>query len=191
MTHSWTLMEDTKDHVFAQLRRKPSGPFQIHTCPRWLNKQLTFLMVTAQQQLMRKVLFGIQSMLHHANKRAAWATNFTSLLMLSMITESLQVAIRCKEATDKREGVLMPGDSTATLSIDNSEGKLDFLVRLYRKKYGATEGKQMTFNPLKHSKACEDLELPDQRLVHEVRAIIDTYRQYHVILSLGTDTKVT
>lgn len=178
MTHSWTLTEDTKDRVFAQLRRKPDGPFQIYTCPRWLNKQLKFLMLDAQQQLMRKVLAGVQDMLRGAKKKSAWATTFTSLLMLSMTTESLQVAIRCKEATDKREGILMPGDSTADAAIDKSEERLDFLVKLYRRKYGATEEKQMTFNPLQDSRAREeDLDLPDQRLVHEIRAMIDTYRR--------------
>lgn len=178
MTHSWTLTEDTKNKVFDKLRRKPSGPFHVHTSPRWLNKQLKYLMATAHQELMRKVLAGIQDKLHLSNKKATWATVFVSLLMLSMTTESLQVAVRGKEATDKREGILMPGDTTATKTIDIMEEKLNLMIRLYRKKYGATEEKGMTFNPLRDSRTHEDLGLPDQHLAREVRAVIDTYRGF-------------
>lgn len=179
MTHSWTLTENTKNKVFDQLWRKPSGPFQVHTCPRWLNKQLKYLMATAHKELMRKVLAGIQDKLHLSNKKATWATVFVSLLMLSMTTESLQVAVRGKEAIDKREGILMPEDGTAQTTIDKIEERLNFLIRLYRKKYGATEEREMTFNPLKEgSRAYADLGSPDQSLAREMKDVIDTYRGF-------------
>ncbi|KAL8820938.1 MAG: hypothetical protein Q9191_007413, partial [Dirinaria sp. TL-2023a] len=176
MTHSWTLTENTKKKVFDQLWRKPSGPFQVYTSPRWLNKQLKYLMATAHRELMRKVLAGIQDKLHLSNKKAAWATVFVSLLMFSMTTESLQVAVRGKEAIDKREGILMPEDETAQTTIDKIEERLNFLIRLYRKKYGATEEREMTFNPLKEGfRAYADLSRPDQSLAREMKDVIDTY----------------
>ena len=126
---------------------------------------------------MKKVLAGIQDKLHSSKKKVTWATVFVALLMLSMTTESLQVAVRGKEATDKREGILMQGDGTATTTIEKMEERLNFLIRLYRKKYGATEEREMTFNPLKNHDAYNSLGPPDQDLAHKIRTVTDTYRR--------------
>lgn len=178
MNYAWTLTEDTKDYVYSSLRTKPSQPYQTRTCPRWLNKQLKFLMATTHQHLMKSVLSKVQNRLRSSDNKLAWAPILVGLLVLSMVTESMQVAVRCKEATDKREKNLALSDPIATNTIGEMEEKLDLTMVLFRKKWRATKERGMKCNPLSSAQARTGLKMPDQHLAQEVKSIIDQHRQY-------------
>lgn len=90
MTHSLTLVEDTKVDVYRRLKNPPSGEFGIHTCPRWLNKQIKFLLSTLHHDLLRDFLNKVQDALRLSSKKHLWAALFASLIVLAMRPKRLK-----------------------------------------------------------------------------------------------------
>ena len=109
-----------------------------------------------------------------------WAVDFMGLLTLSMVTESLQVAVRCKEETDKEMGLLPQGDARAETDISLMDERLDLLMRLFRQKYksmGQRHGKgKLEFNPVKDYKDRNSLDQPAQMLAQHVDRVTKSHR---------------
>ena len=102
------------------------------------------------------------------------------LLTLSMVTESLQVAVRCKEETDKEMGLLPQGDARAETDISLMDERLDLLMRLFRQKYKSTgqrHGKgKLEFNPIKDHEDRNSLDQPAQMLAQHVDRVTKCHR---------------
>lgn len=178
MAHSLTLTEDTRLEVSLKLIKRPSTPYGPLTCPRWLNKELKFLMARLHADLLKVVLDLLHKNLRDCrDKRSLWAIAFISLLSLSMVTESLQVSVRCKEETDKEMETIPPCDTQAESDISEMDKKLDLLIRLFRKKYGIAENRVgRGFNPVRDADDRESLDQPARTLAVEVGQIIQSYR---------------
>ena len=194
MAHCLTLTEDTRPYVYANLRNPPNIPYEPLTCPRWLNKELKFLMSTLHTGLMEKVLELLHKNLRDGGKkRLLWATNFIGLLTLSIVTESMQVCVRCKEETDKAMGVLLENDTTAKSEIIRMDERLYFVMRLFRKKYGITEhknGKGKTeFNPVKDLEDRISLDQPAQLFARDVEHVIRSHRKSCICCAKSELTK--
>lgn len=159
-----------------QLQNRPHEPYGIHTCPRWLNKQLKFLLSDLHKDLLRETLESTHKSLHDmSNKKCkgSWAQLFMSLMTLSVVLESLQVAVRCKEETDKSEGVVDINDLSADLALENIDERLDWLTKLFRQKYTMNGKKEKGFNPISKVTDREDLDdLPSKTLAAQVKALI-------------------
>lgn len=181
MTHSITLVEGTEPQVARQLRNRPHEPYGIHTCPRWLNKQLKFLLSSLHKDLLHETLELTHKSLRDMstkNCKPSWAELFINLLTLSIVLESLQFAVRCKEETDKSEGVVDFDDLSADLALENIDERLDWLTKMFRQKYTMNAKREKGFNPISKATDREDLDdLPSKTLAIQVKALIDKHRK--------------
>ena len=185
MTHSLTLTEDTRADVYSRLRNPPDIPYEPGTSPRWLNKELKFLMSTLHTDLKNHMLELLHKNLRDCKeKRLLWVIAFIGLLTLSMVTESMQVCVRCKEETDKQMGALAKDDSTAKSEVNRMDERLDFLMRIFWKKYHVAEHKggkaKAEFNPVRDLKDRGSLDGPAQIFAREVDRVIRDYRKSSV-----------
>ncbi|KAL8695443.1 MAG: hypothetical protein Q9218_000021 [Villophora microphyllina] len=179
MTHSLSLVEDTKDNVRKQLKNPPREDFGHHTCPRWLNRQIKFLLSALHYALLKEVLHRIQDALRLSNNKPLWAALFASMVVLATITESQQVTVRCKEATDKQEGAIAQGDKTADEAIGRMDEQFLFLSNLFHQRFRTHLNKG--FNPLIDIKCrTEELDGPSQLLAVKAADIVGdtTYRPF-------------
>ena len=147
MTHSLTIVEDTKESVYKQLKNKPKNSFGNHTCARWLNKQIKYLLSTLHEDALRDVLNKVQETLRHSKRKDLWAPLFSSIVILAMTTESLEVTVRCKEETDKQEGTIEQDNRAADEEIARMDEKFDILRRLFHQAYRTLLPRG--FNPLR------------------------------------------
>lgn len=178
MSHTLTLAEDTKEHVYRNLRNRPAEAFGVHTSSRWLNKELKFLFCTLHQSLFQKVLEEIQKNLQASNKKQTWATAFTGLLSLGMTVGSIQVLIRCKEETDKRDQVISLENEKANSELKEINVKWNFLKDLFHKKYLTAEiSKTKGFNPVHQDRARKVLDMPSQALAQQIKIFPDKHRE--------------
>lgn len=183
MSHTLTLMEDTKDTVYKNLLKPPTEAFGIHTGSRLLNKELKFIFSTLHQTLYRNVLEMIQKNLQSSNKKQSWAKAFVGLLTLAMTTGSIQVLIRCKEKTDKEDKTIPLTNENATSEIDQINEKWNFLRDLFHKKYLTTEiGNAKGFNPVQQVSARRELDKPSQALAREIKDLIEKHREQSPIV---------
>ena len=132
-------------------------------------------------ELFKDVLHRLHRTLRDCkNKMLIWAVDFMGLLTLSMVTESLQVAVRCKEETDKEMGLLPQGDARAETDISLMDERLDLLMRLFRQKYKSTgqrHGKgKLEFNPVNDLKDRNSLDQPAQMLAQHVDRVTKSHR---------------
>ena len=176
MTHSLTIVEDTKEFVYKQLRNKPKNPFGNHTCARLLNKQVKYLLSTLHEHVLSDVLNKVQDTLRHSKRKEFWAPLFASIVILAMTTESLEVTVRCKEETDKQEGTIDQDDRKADKEIARMDEGFDLLKRLFHQGYRTLLPKG--FNPLRDLTSC--LKLPDnasQTLAAQASNIVMQHRK--------------
>ncbi|KAL8642700.1 MAG: hypothetical protein Q9228_000630 [Teloschistes exilis] len=174
MTRSLTLVEHTKDEVYQRLRNPPPMAFGRHTCPRWLNRQIKFLLSPLHYELLQDILHGIQEALRLSNSKPMWAPLFASMVILAVTTESQQVAVRCKEALDKQEKTIVEGDGTAKEAIKVMDERFTFLCNLFHQKYRThlTKG----FNPLFSVDNRNRLDTASRSLAAEAANIVEKYR---------------
>lgn len=176
MTHSLTIVEDTKEFVYKQLRNKPKNPFGNHTCARLLNKQIKYLLSTLHEDVLRDVLNKVQDTLRLSKRKNFWAPLFASIVILAMTTESLEVTVRCKEETDKQEGMIDQDDRKADEAIAQMDDRFDLLRRLFHQGYRTLLPKG--FNPLRD--LTDRLQLVDnasQTLAAKASDIVMQYRK--------------
>lgn len=181
MTHSLTLLEDTRDTVASRLRNAPAEPYGVHTCPRWLNKELKFVLASLHKRLLHDVLELIHRTLHDMSTNSSyrfWATLFIGLLVLSMVTESLQVAVRCKEETDMSDGIVYSSRNHATLTIEKSDETLAHVTSLFHSRYHMDKKGKNEINPIKNLKDRKNLkDSPSEALADKVKGLIEGYRK--------------
>lgn len=181
MTHSLTLTEDIRIAIHAMLINPPAAPYEAQTCPRWLNKELKFLLSALHTTLMKKMLDLLHKNLRRDNKekKSLWATAFMSILTLAMVTESMQVSVRCKQATDEEMGITPPEDPQK--EINGMDDRLDWLSEIFRQKYGNTGNKngkgRKEFNPLEDLNDRRSLDQPAQTFACDVDRIVEHYRK--------------
>ncbi len=178
MSHSLTLTEDTRLAVSSRLRNPPNAPYEPLTCPRWLNKEFKFLLATLHTNLLKNILDLLHKNLRDCrDKRSLWVTAFISLLSLSMVTESMQVSVLCKEETDKENKTIPQDNTQAESDVSRMDEKLDLLIRIFRKKYGIAENRiGKGFNPLRESDDRDSLDQHARTFAVEVGHIIQSYR---------------
>lgn len=177
MSHSLTLTEDTRLAVSSRLINPPNVPYEPLTCPRWLNKELKFLLATLHTNLLKDVLELLHKTLRDCRDTTSlWAIAFISLLSLSMVTESMQVSVLCKEATDKENKTIPQDDAQAELEIHHMDERLDLLIRIFQKKYGSAENRAgKGFRPLRDPKDRDSLDQPARTFAVDVGHIIESY----------------
>ena len=104
-----------------------------------------------------------------------WARLFVALLVLSMVEENLQVAVRCKVETDMGEGIVYPSNY-ATSTIGKMDETLESVIKLFRFKYHMDGKGRNGFNPIKNVGDREQLkEVSSRTLAHQVQVLIDQY----------------
>ncbi|KAL9608725.1 MAG: hypothetical protein Q9167_006459 [Letrouitia subvulpina] len=175
VSHSLTLVEETKAMVFQKLQRRPSKPYGLHTSSRMLNKQLKFLLFFLHRQHLKDLLIKIDKAMHTSN-RPPWAVAFASLLLLTMTTESMQITVRCKESMDKYERTRTTNDGEATKSIKEMERTLEFIQKLFQQAY-RTDARKRSKNPIQNIDFRKELDYPSQVFAREVEEIIDRHRK--------------
>ncbi|KAL8936532.1 MAG: hypothetical protein Q9211_004141 [Gyalolechia sp. 1 TL-2023] len=173
MTHSMTLVESTKDQVYDRLRNPPPERYGQQTSPRWLNKQIKFLLCALHQDILRDVLSQIQETLRLSGKKATWAALFASMTILAMTTESLQVAVRCKDETDKGEGTVRQNDTTADEAIKLMDERFELLKNLFHQGHRTLSSKGL--NPIRKVQDRTFLDGASQSLASKASEIIDSY----------------
>lgn len=181
MTHTLTLVDENK--VFRELKNHPPKAYGIHTSSRWLNKELKFLFSTLHRTLWKNVLEKLQLTLQSSNKRPAWTRAFVALLLLAMVVESMQVQVRCKEESDKRDGIMgAQGNDDASSEIRHMDEKWQLLRDLYHKKY-------KTFNPIYQDNDRKMLDPPMQELAQRVKALTEKHGEHLLVVHAGALTK--
>lgn len=168
-----TLVEDTKDTVYNRLRNPPAKRYGQQTSPRWLNKQLKFLLCALHQDILRGVLSQIQETLRCGKKTAAWAALFASMTILAMTIESLQVSVRGKDETDKGEGTIRKDDNTADEAIEVMEERFEDLKNIFHQKYRTFSSKGL--NPIRNVEDRNFLDPGAQSLAAAASEIIEKY----------------
>ena len=113
-----------------------------------------------------------------SNKKS-WARLFTGLLVLSMFAEDIQVAVRCKEETDKSEGITYPSCKDATLTLEKIDDELDKVITLFRTKYHMNGKSKNGFNPIRNLGDRKELgDSPSKILASEVKSLVDQYSMF-------------
>ncbi|KAL8992302.1 MAG: hypothetical protein Q9169_007207 [Polycauliona sp. 2 TL-2023] len=176
MSHSLTIVEDTRDSVYRQLKNRPENPFGYHTSARWLNKQIKFLLSTLHQKVFEEMLSGLQDTLRHSKRIDFWAPLFASMVVLAITTELLEVTVRCKEQTDKQEDIIKPDDKTADRDITQMDERFDLLIRLFHQGYRTLLPKG--FNPLQNPTGRNDLDHAGISLASKGREIVEQYHPF-------------
>ena len=172
MTRTLTLVESTKQEVYSQLQRRPARAFGVHTSSRILNKELKYIIAPLYKDLWTKFLnqVHITLLVGHKDKVPSWATVLGCLLTLAMTMESVQVNVRCKEATDKCDKVISEDNNDATLDLARMEEKWEILVSLFHKAYPR-------FKPIQKGEDYEKLDIPSQVFAQRIQSIIETHRE--------------
>lgn len=173
MTHQMTLVESTKDDVYKRLNNPPTERFGHHTSPRWLGRQIKFLLSTLHRDVMYRVLNLVHITLRATDKKPLWAALFASMVVLAMMTETQEHTLRCKEKTDKGEGAKRQDDRTADDDIKLMDEMFDFLHRLFHQKYGTFFHK--AFNPLRSSQDRASLDEASQSLAAKASVIVENH----------------
>ncbi len=142
---------------------------------------------------MENILGKLTQTLRGSKKTSSWAVNFASLLMLGMVNESIQVTLRCKEATDKAEGTIDQHDETAKRESILIDEKFDLLQDLYHRGYKTQGAKgKPSFNPLRSAVDREKLDAPANQLAQNVGDVVESYREFHRqhVITWGIDLNV-
>ncbi|KAL8764298.1 MAG: hypothetical protein Q9184_000003 [Pyrenodesmia sp. 2 TL-2023] len=181
MTHQLTLLENTKDSVYEQLNNPPPEKYSNHTSPRWLSRQIKFLLATLHRDVMKSVLGLVQDTLRRADRKPLWAALFASMLVVAMMTETQQQTLRCKEKTDKQEGTIRPGDETADEAIGLMDERFELLKNLFHQGYRTLSPKG--FNPLQSSANRDSLDQASQLFAAKASAIVEQHCGTHFKVS--------
>lgn len=179
MTHTLTLVDESE--VFRNLKNQPPKAYGRQTSSRWLNKELKFLFSSLHRELWKFVLEKLQLTLQSSKAKPAWNVAFVALLLLAMMIESMQVQIRCKEESDKRDGMIAKGNDSASLEIGLMDEKWQKLRDLYHKKY-RTQANGKAFNPIYQDSDRKMLDAPLQRLVQEVKALTEKHGELLLVV---------
>lgn len=169
MTRTLTLVESTKKQVYSQLQCPPAEAFGVHTSSRMLNKELKYVIAPLYQDVLTKFLEQVHNALL-GDKYPSWATILGSLLTLAMTMESVQVSVRCKEATDKCDKAIPEDSNAATLALALMEEKWEFLVSLFHKAYPRLK-------PIQREEHRKRLDTPSQELAQRIKDIIEKNRE--------------
>ena len=175
MTHSLTLVEDTKEEVFERLHNRPPNAFSIHTSPRLLNKQIKTMLAAIHYDLLKRFLNKFQEGARLANKTELWAAMFSSVFVLASTTDTLEATLRCKEETDKVENEIDESDTTAEKAIWLMEESFDFLHKIFQKKYLMHSPDGNGMNPISNLDNRCILDTSSQILASEASTIIEKY----------------
>ena len=134
-------------------------------------------------QLMEDVLERLTQLLRRSKKEFSWTTGLASLLILAMANESIQVNLRCKEATNKEEGVLDLHDETVRRESTMIDEIFTFLRDLYHRGY-KTEGTKArpSFNPIQNVDDREKLEGPARNLAQSVKEVLESHRKFFIVI---------
>ncbi|KAI4167570.1 MAG: hypothetical protein LQ343_007109 [Gyalolechia ehrenbergii] len=176
MTHSMTLVESTKDYVYDRLRNPPRERYGQQTSPRWVNKQFKFLLCALHQDLLRDVLSQIQETLRLSGKRATWAALFAGMTILAMTTESMQMAVRGKDETDKGEGTVRQNDTTADEAIKLMDERFDLLENIFHQAHRTPSSRGL--NPVQKIQDRAILDGASQSLAAKASEIIENHHKF-------------
>lgn len=106
----------------------------------------------------------------HKDKFPSWTTILGCLLTLAITMESVQVNVRCKEATDKCDQVIPEDSNDATLDLARMEEKWEILVSLFHKAYPR-------FKPIQKEEDREKLDIASQVFARRIQSTIETHRE--------------
>lgn len=172
MTHQLTLVESTKDNVYERLNNPPTERYGHHTSPRWLSRQIKFLLSTLHQEVMRNgVLYLVQDTLRRADRKPLWAALFASMIVLAMTTETQELTVRCKEKTDKGEGTIRLDDRAADDAINLMDERFQLMRNLFHQGYRTLSTKG--FNPLQSPQDRAFLDEASQSLAAKANMIVE------------------
>ncbi|KAL8966028.1 MAG: hypothetical protein Q9183_003558 [Haloplaca sp. 2 TL-2023] len=175
MTHSLTLVENTKEEVFERLQNRPPNAFGIHTSPRFLNKQIKTILAAIHYDVLRIFLNKFQEGARLSNKTELWAAMFISIFVLASTTDTLEATLRCKEETDKGENEIDESDTTAEKAIWLMEESFEFLHSIFQRKYLIHSPKGKGMNPISNLENRGALDTSSQVLASEASNIIEKY----------------
>lgn len=184
MTHTLTLVD--VNEVSRKLKNHPPKAYGLQTSSRWLNKELKFLFSNLHKNLWKIVLEKLQQTLQLSKKQSAWNTAFVALLLLAMMTESMQIQIRCKEETDKRDR-MRAQDHDASSEIGLMDEKWEVLRDLFHKKYGtpSTVGwpnGTKAFDPIYQDRDRNMLDTPCQELAQQVKTLTEKHGEQLLVV---------
>ena len=148
MTHAWTLREATRDLVYMRLQHRPDKPYDAQTSPRLFNRQLKSYMTGMHAGLVSLVLKGYSKFIQHSDTtRHRWCPSLIALLVLCMTAESLQASMRCKEETEKSQG-LPANNNETSVAVERLDKQLAILIKLFITKYHQRKSGKTAFNPV-------------------------------------------
>ena len=179
MGHALTFVENTRDDVWRCLLNPPIELYGAKTSSRWLNKQVKFLMSTVHVTLMSQVLAKIQNMLHGSDKTLRAAT-FASILTIAMAAESIQIAIWCRDSTDRRINGIIDQDGDRVRGIVAlMDERMDFLCRLFHQKHKSL--RMNRYHPSPRSGAPGQLDASAQEFVQRVNRLVNDKRKSELL----------
>lgn len=172
MTRNLTLVESTRQQVHDQLQCRPIETFGVHTASRVLNKELKYIIAPLHQKMFKDLLDQVQNTLlvSSGDKLPSWATLLGSLLTMAVNMESVQVNLRCKEATDKCHKIIPEDSDAATMDLERMEEKWNILVSLFCQAYSRLDPIQKEDNRAR-------LDPPSRELARRFQIIIENHRK--------------
>ena len=178
MTHAWTIREATLPHVYMILRHRPVEPYSAQTSPRLFNRQLKSYMTLIHRCQIALVLDGYSKQLPPSDTNLRhWAPSLIALLVLCMTSESLQASMRCKEETEKSQGILAEDDDGVKMDIENLDETIALLTELFARKHHRKTKEKSAFNPI--ASAVDEQKLTDsipRDLARRLKSIIKNHR---------------
>ena len=171
MTRTLNLTESSKQQVYDQLIHRPTEAFGVHTSSSILNKELKYIIAPIYLQHWTTVLAQIDNILlkNYGDKLSSWATVFGLLSTLTMTIETVQINVRCQEATDKCEKIISEDSNFATFTLEQMEEKLELLLSLFHGVY--------RFNPVQKEEDRKKLDIPSQVFAQNICKNIEKHRE--------------
>lgn len=171
MTRTFTLIDSSKQQINDQLLRRPIEVLGVFTFSEVLNKEWKWIIASMYRQYWTKFLDQLHNILlnNHRDKVSSWATVLGCLFTLVITMESVQIHVRCKEATDKCDKVISEDSNFATLALEQMEEKWELLLSLFHRAY--------RLNPIHKEKDREELNVPSQIFAQNICKIIEKHRE--------------
>ena len=183
MSRAFAISEETTQSIWQKLSSpgtvlKPYGTF---SSPRLVNKQLKFVLSTVFQGVFTEILRKISALLLKSRKEL-WPQAFAAVLALSIVVESLQMMILCKERLNQLD--LSPSSSSkAGADIRSIDDQFHFLVQLLQTKYKSWG--ISCWRPLSDGVSRSDLvEAADREFVDALAMVVEEHGKYWIAIPI-------
>ena len=171
MGRAFVIPEEAKLRIWQSLQNRDMvpKPYGTFSSPRLATKQFKFQLSIVFQSIFTEILKKTSALLLQS-KKEPWPQAFATVLALSMVVESLQMMILCKE---RLNSPVLSKHSFKNTNEDilNIDKQLHFLIHLLQTKYNSRRAHN--WRPLSDRLSCSELGgAADRELIESLTTVV-------------------